>query len=303
MGYARWDPDAWSRYTKANAGRSRDQLFTSRQMRDHLNPRLIGTRESRDSEPNPDSTPIIVAVDVTGSMGMLAETLVRQGLRPLFEEILERRPVPDPHVMAMAIGDAWCDQAPLQVTQFEADIRVAEQIQGLWIEGGGGGNHYESYDLAWYFAATQTSVDAWEKRGRKGYLFTIGDEPAPPGLRSQHLERVFGHRDQPDLTSTDILRLAEQRWQVFHLMVEEGHYHRRDPDRVRSTWSDLLGQRALPLADHRRLAEVIVSTIEVNEGAELASVIGSWTGRTSDVVADALRDLPPSSPGGDDPAR
>lgn len=291
MGYARWDPSAWSDYRRSTSGRSRDELFASREMRDHLNPRLIGRRESRDSDLNPASTPIIVAVDVTGSMGMLAENLVRQGLRPLFEEIIERRPVTDPHVMAMAIGDAWCDRAPLQVTQFEADLRVAEQIQGLWIEGGGGGNDHESYNLPWYFAATRTSVDSMEKRSKKGYLFTVGDEPCPPVLTSDHIRHVFGDGDQPDLGSGEVLAMAEQSWEVFHLMVEEGHYHRRNPLAVRSSWANVLGQRALPLTDHTRLAEVIVSAIEVNEGVDPATVSASWSSGTAGVVDDAIRDL------------
>ncbi len=297
MGYARWNPDAWTDYLRSTRGRSRDELFASREMRDHLNPRLIGRRESRDSDLNPRSTPIIVAVDVTGSMGMLAENLVCHGLRPLFEEIIERRPVPDPHVMAMAVGDAWCDRAPLQVTQFEADLRIAEQIQGLWIEGGGGGNDHESYNLPWYFAATRTSIDSWERRRKKGYLFTVGDEPCPPGLSAGHLRTIFGDGDHADLTTGRVLAMAERSWEVFHLMVEEGHHHRRDPDGVRSSWRSVLGQRALPLTDHTRLAEVIVSTIEVNEGLDPATVAASWSADTAGVVDDAIRDLRRLDPG------
>ena len=93
--------------------------------------------------------------------------------------------------MAMAIGDAECDRAPLQVTQFEADIRLADQLRELWIEGGGGGNRGESYHLPWAFAAMRTSTDCFERRGRKGYLFTIGDEPILPGISApQSFARV-----------------------------------------------------------------------------------------------------------------
>ncbi len=160
MGHARWDASAWGSYIKTNAGKSRAELFNRREIAGNLNPAEISVRESRDSAHNPKATPIIVGVDVTGSMGSLAEMLVKRGLKPLFEEILDRKPVTDPHVMAMAVGDAWCDRAPLQVTQFEADIRVAEQIQDIWIEGGGGGNAFESYNLPWYFAAMKTATDA-----------------------------------------------------------------------------------------------------------------------------------------------
>ena len=80
----------------------------------------------------------------------------------MVEEILARKPVSDPHILCMGIGDVLCDQAPLQVTQFEADIRIAEQLEKLWLEKGGGGNSCESYNLPWYFAAMHTAIDCFE---------------------------------------------------------------------------------------------------------------------------------------------
>lgn len=292
MGHARWNPDDWARYASRTRGRSRQDLFRSRDLDPALDPRRIRVRESRDGPDNPASTPIVVGVDVTGSMGMLAESLVKRGLKPLFEQILDRRPVTDPHVMAMAIGDAWCDRAPLQVTQFEADIRIAEQIQKVWIEGGGGGNRFESYNLPWYFAAMKTATDAWEKRRRKGYLFTVGDEPCPPILAADHVRSAIGDRLQYDVDTREVLALAERTWEVFHIVVEEGSYARSRPDEVMASWIPVLGQRTLRLADHTRLAEVIVSAIEVNEGRDASVVTDSWEGDTADIVARAVGHLP-----------
>lgn len=291
MGYAKWDPSAWSAYARANQGKSRSEIFASTRMKPALNPAKITMRESRDSDDSLPSTPIIVGIDVTGSMGVLAETLVKRGLRPLFEEILDRKPVTDPHVMAMAIGDAWFDQAPLQVTQFEADIRVAEQIQDLFIEGGGGGNQYESYNLPWYFAATKTATDAWQKRGRKGYLFTVGDEPCPPVLEASHIKRVFGTGAQRDLPTADVLAMAARRYEVFHVVVEEGSFARSRLDVVMKSWTEVLGQRVLRLSDHEKLSEVIVSAIEITEGKDASAVAASWSGDTSRVVEKAVKGL------------
>jgi hypothetical protein len=288
MGTSRWNPDDWDHYIAANSTKSARDLF-ARSMHKDLDPKNVKFRESCDSDLNPLSTPIIVAVDNTGSMGMLSETLIRKGLGVLIEEIYLRKPVTDPHVMCMAVGDAWSDQAPLQATQFETDMRLAEQLSKFWIEGGGGANSYESYNLPWYFAATRTKCDAILKRKKKGYLFTVGDEPPAPNLLAEHARRIFNDGLQVDLSSRDILTMASKSWEIFHIIIEEGSYCRMNLPKVKAAWQKLLGQRVLSLSEHEDLAELIVSTIQVNEGADLASVASTWSGSTALAVCNALK--------------
>jgi hypothetical protein len=291
MGSGTWDPGTWKAYSSSTVGKSTSAIYKSREIHPDLDPQGVAMRESRDSTDNPNSTPIIVGLDVTGSMGILADTLAREGLGVLFSEILARKPVTDPHMMFMAIGDAYCDRAPLQVSQFEADARIIEQLTNIFLEGGGGGNNFESYNLPWYFAAQHTSVDSIEKRKKKGYLFTVGDECAPGPLTVDQIKRIIGDDITQDLPSKDILRMAEKMYHVFHVIVEEGSYARSQPDRVLSTWKELLGQRVLRLSDHTKLSEVIVSAIQVIEGEDKAAVVDSWSGKTSIVVKKAIDGL------------
>jgi len=294
MGHGRWDEADWSRYAARNAGRSREQVFGARALDARFDPAQVGVRESRDGPLNPQSTAIILASDVTGSMGAIAEQMIRSGLDTTMREILERKPVPDPQVMAMAIGDAECDRAPLQVTQFEADIRLAEQLQALWIEGGGGGNRGESYHLAWAYAAMRTSIDCFEKRGKKGYLFTIGDEPILPGVSGHNLSRVLGGAFPGGLSSAEMLGMASRTWDVFHILLTTVGFsaNPRQRDEALRTWTPLLGQRVLPCDDPAGVAEIVVSAIAVNEGADARSVAASWGGATGRTVAGALKALP-----------
>jgi hypothetical protein len=288
MGSARWDPDNWATYARSTTGRSTAGIFTRSNMDPDLDPVRIKLRESRDSAVNPASNAIIVGLDVTGSMGMIADALARRGLGVLMEELLARKPVSDPHLMAMGVGDAWCDRAPLQVTQFEADIRIAEQLEKIYLEHGGGGNSFESYNLPWYFAATRTSIDCFEKRGRKGYLFTVGDEEPPPALLSAHARRFLGAGPQTDIATADLLAMVSRTYQVFHVVVEEGNHARAHLPEVLGEWTTLLGQRVLRLADHTKLAEVVVSAIQVSEGVDPDAVAGSWSGSTAMVVKHAV---------------
>ncbi|MCB1053082.1 MAG: hypothetical protein KDC71_20950 [Acidobacteria bacterium] len=277
MGYTRWNQEDWKDYAAHKIqGKQRQQIFAQRQIHAAFDPRNITLRESRDSELNPESNAIIVAFDETGSMGAIPEAFIRTGLQRMVTQILDQKPVTDPHLMIMGFGDAWCDRAPLQVSQFEADIRIVEQLSDIYLEGGGGGNHYESYNLPWYFAATRTEIDCWQKRGKKGVLFTVGDEPPAPNLTAKHARKLFGDRLQQDLDSHDVLAMAREKYDVYHIVIEQGSYFRQQPDRVRSEWRALLGQSVLYLNDYTRLAELIVETLFRRESL-MHSSTPTWT--------------------------
>lgn len=290
MGGGTFDRAAYAAFSASTAGKATDDIYTSRSMDKRLDPKGAN-RESRDSADNPNSTPVIVALDVTGSMGMIADVIAREGLGTLFTGILDRKPISDPHVMFMGIGDANWDRAPLQVSQFEADKRITEQLVQLYLEHGGGGNNFESYNLAWYFAAMHTVHDSMEKRGKRGYLFTIGDEEVPEPLTKEQLKAICGDEIEREMTTKELLELARRSYDVFHVVIEEGNHARSHLDRVRKCWTDLMGQHVIFLKDHTKLAETIVSAIEVAEGTDAAVSAKAW-GKGSSIVHDAVKNLP-----------
>lgn len=288
MGGARWDAGDWDNLSARTSRQSTQQVFSQSQIHQDLNPFKVACRESRDSAANPNSHAIIVGLDVTGSMGYLAEALVRKGSATLVEELLKRKPVSDPHIMCMGIGDGFSDKAPLQATQFEADIRIVTQLQQVWLEANGGGNGGESYPLAWYFAARHTATDCFEKRNKKGYLFTVGDENPHKVVTKEQISRIFGDNVETDLTAQDLLTMANRSYHVYHLMVEEsGSFD----STVQRNWRNLLGERALLMSDHTKMAEIIVSTIAINEGAQVDQITKSWSGSTAVAVARAVNGL------------
>lgn len=298
MGSGRWDSGDWGKYATAHvAGKTASAIFTSRDMKDAYDPAKIEFRESRDSEDNPSATPIILASDVTGSMGMVAHRLMQTGLNTVATEIYDRKPITDPHLMVMATGDVYCDRAPIQMTQFEADIRLADQVRELYVEGGGGGNAGESYTVPWLAAALKVRADAFEKRNRKGYLVTIGDEPVLDVIRKDQIKRFLGVDAQADINAADALRMVSRNWEVFHIVLANEGHCRYGLDSVMASWKPLLPERTIRLDDVDKLGETIVSLIQVTEGANAATVASSWSGDTSLVVANALRDMTPQTSG------
>lgn len=290
MGSGTFNPSAYRSFAASTSGKTTDEIFSSGSLNKNLDPKGVKLRESRDSTDNPNSTPAIIALDVTGSMGMIADVLAREGLGTLFTEILKRKPITDPHVMFVAVGDANYDHAPLQVSQFEADNRIVEQLTQIFIEHGGGGNNFESYNLPWYFAAHHTEHDSLIKRGKRGYLFTVGDEEAPHDLTLAQIETVIGDKPERTISSAEMLSEAQRMYDVFHIIIEEGDHARHHKAKVQKSWRNILGQHVISLADYKKVAETIISTMEVVEGRDAKKVTASF----GSAVYDAVKHLPPS---------
>lgn len=288
MGSGSFDANSYRVYSTAASSKPREEVFTSLSIDPGMDPKKITLRESRDSADSPQSTPLIVALEVTGSMGAIAEALAKQGIGTLFTEILARKPISDPHLMSMGIGDAKHDQFPLQVSQFEADNRAVEQLTKLYLEGGGGGNDSESYNFPWYFAANHIVHDSWEKRRRRGYLFTVGDEEAPFDLTRDMVREFTAGTPESSQTSGEMLAQAERTFDVYHIIIAQGDYARRDVAAVLRSWTPLLGQRAIVLRDYTKLAETVVGAISIAEGNDHATATKGF----APVVLDAVRSLP-----------
>src|SRR5205814_1656783 len=155
-------------------------------------------RESRDSDEHPESLPIAVFFDVTGSMGWVPRELQKK-LPKLFGLLLQKGYVEHPQVLFGAIGDAYVDRVPLQIGQFESDNRSDENLETFILEGGGGGGNHESYNLAAYYMARHTALDSVEKRGKRGYLFFIGDERLYSTIEHTQVARLIGDGLEEDL--------------------------------------------------------------------------------------------------------
>lgn len=301
MGGRSWDATDYTSYATSSAAfkaaPSVHHVFKSSGLDPYLDPSKFLLRESRNSAANPESTPIILGLDVTGSMGKIAREIAQTGLGVLITEIFNRKPVSDPHICFMGIGDVTCDRSPLQVSQFECDIKLVEQLVKIHVENGGGGNSYESYNGPWHFANFHTSCDAFEKDNRKGFIFTFGDEPAPPSLTADELYRIYDRKDEVVASNEQLLQMLASKYHVFHLMIEQGSHMQHSAQQTIDSWQALLGQRAIPVADYNKLAEVIVSIMQVTNGADKKAVVDSWAASsgTDLVVSRAIGGLAAAS--------
>lgn len=300
MGGTSYSAPDWTRYSSSVATKTRAEIFTRSDLDPALDPSKFKVRESCDSDVNPESTPIMIFVDETGSMGNLAEAIIRKDLGIIMGEVNNRKPVKYPHFLCGGVGDCECDEAPIQATQFEADSNsLVPQIEKIYLEGGGGGNYGESYPLAWVFAQHKTRCDAIIKRKKKGFLFTIGDERALPKLSKAHVKRFLDVDLEGNITIKELLNQVTQNWEVFHLIVPTSATASQG---AVAAWKELLDERAIVIDGGEKLGAklgaIIVSTLQVLAGEDLDTVADSWDGSTAIVVKNSLKGLQASNNSG-----
>lgn len=220
------------------ASSSVGQVYKSRGLDPMLDPHGV-IRECCDSEEHPNTIPVILALDVTGSMGS-ACTMCAAKLDEIMTKLYSE--VQDVQFMMMGIGDLAYDRAPIQATQFESDIRILDQTTKTYFEGGGGGNNFESYTAAWYFGLHNTKLDCWN-RGRKGIIITLGDEPLNPYLPKKPLNQVLGSAEQADIDTDKLYREVCEKFDVYHIAITNNSSYWRYKDEIKNSWGELLGQR------------------------------------------------------------
>jgi hypothetical protein len=232
-------------------------------------------RESLDFEEHPNTTPIVVSFDVTGSMGTIPGVIVKE-LPKLMQALIDGG-VPDPQVLIMAIGDANTDALPLQVGQFESDNRIDRQIEALVLEGGGGGQMAESYELGAFFLAHYTHLDSVILRGEKGFAFFIGDEQIYSRVNGQQFENLTGEKlGERDPDTKGVFTALRESFEPYFLFAQQGYYDYesivpastsrgsiRDYGYGALGWEELVGENVVQVPDAHKIVDVIVDTVAV----------------------------------------
>lgn len=261
MGYGSYSYEAHEAMTQARADVPTQQVF--KQVRCHplMDPHRVRLRESRDSKAHPHSLGIVFALDVTGSMGTIPDLLARRHL-PTFMKTLLDLGIADPQVLFMAVGDALCDRAPLQVGQFESSEKEMDQwLTWSYLEGGGGAFGVESYELAIYFAARHTDMDCWRKRKHRGYFFMTGDERPYPYVSHKQVLELLGDPLEKDLPTALAVDELQRVFEPFFLIPDL--QRRRNCE---AEWRKLLGDRVICMEDPADTVDVAAGLVGLSEG-------------------------------------
>ena len=200
--------------------------------------------------------------------------------------------VQDPTISFCAFGDCASDTAPLQVSDFGQGAQIDQMISKLFLEGGGGANLHESYEIVAYFYLANCQIINAELP----YFFITGDEYYYNEILSFVISETLGLKPERDsFNSKDIWKLLLKKFNVFHLHKQ---YPGNEDQKIKEQWINTLGiERVLEVESPKACIDVILGVIALTSGTRsLEGYIADMRdrGQTVERVAEvrfALRNL------------
>jgi hypothetical protein len=238
-------------------------------------------------------TPLVFAVDVTGSMGEWPGIIFNK-LPVLYNEA--KLWLPEIDISFAAIGDAYCDRYPVQICDFAKDRDLEQHINSIFPEGGGGGQTQESYELFAYYYLKHCDIP----QAQKALFVYCGDEGFYEKIRRQHVQTFFGDVVTEDIDAYHVFGQLGKKFEVYNLRVQ---YHDDAADAtIRAQWQKAIGaQRVLRLEDPRRIVDCILglTALMANEYEQFRERLTKrQTGEQVEQVINTLHPLLPGASGG-----
>jgi len=220
-----FDPDKKSS-RDAEAARAAASGPRTYEARGGPNPKLIDPKKKIASD---SANPLIVAVDVTGSMASWPFEIFDR--LPLFFNTLSQYR-PDLEISFVAVGDSGVDRWPLQVTEFAKGFDLEQQLKSLYGEGGGG-DAPESYGMLAYWVNHHVTA----AKAKRPFLIVFGDAPMHPKVPASEIGGLVGDSVSRDVDAIKEWQQTGQRWSTWFLRRPGG----RKGDEVDTQWKAALG--------------------------------------------------------------
>lgn len=193
--------------------------------------------------------PLTILVDVTGSMGDWPAVMFSK--LPYMDNECKEYLGEDFELSFAAVGDANSDQYPIQIRPFAKGRDMEQQLKELVIEGGGGGQCSESYELtALYYARNVEMPNA-----KRPIMIIIGDEGFYDHISKDHAKMAHVKLGSADIKTETVFEELKEKYSIYLIRKP---YSSSDDKYIQKKWEDLIGKEhiaILPSAD--RVVDVI----------------------------------------------
>ena len=257
---ADYDPGPWSGYD-FKTSRATYDAHAGRSYGDAISKGITSTSLVPDSIETTSDAPLVIACDVTGSMGDWPATIFSK--LPYLDKEGKEYLGENMEISFAAIGDIFSDRYPLQVQPFVKGLQLEESLKKLIIEGGGGGSSEESYDIAALYYANNVKMP----NAIKPIFIFIGDEGIHTATRSGDGER-HAKVLLENLNLSSIMEQLQSKYSVY--IVRKPYHNDNNAPReraIREQWESLLGaDHVCSLPDASRVVDVIFGILARETG-------------------------------------
>lgn len=261
-----YSPGVWAGHDFASARRAYD--VTAGRSYDAAVSAKKATKDLIADDVKTDSTaPIIIVVDQTGSMGEWPKIMFSK--LPYLEHEAKEYLGDDAEFCFMAIGDAHNNEKyPLQVRPFAKGLDLKKRLEELVIEGQGGGQHTETYELAALFAAERIEMP----KAIKPIIIFIGDEETYDVISKDHALDLCGVKTEKPLPTAKVFEKLKEKMSVYFIQKSYGsggsaNVVSSDDRNTHDSWEKLVGNdhiAMLPSAE--RVVDVIFGILAKETG-------------------------------------
>lgn len=265
MGGMSYDRDVYSsgsNYSSSgfHASPLADRTFTKSDIRD-LDHKLLPLNRTLECH---TENGIVIALDVTGSMGDSAKLLYDK-LPMLWGQLEQQGYLKDFSISFAAVGDCTCDGAPFQVCDFEEGKKLDSWIKKMYLEGGGGGQTTESYEMLAYYYANKVRFTHPKAGEQKPFLFIIGDEAPYPSLSAEDIKKHFGGKAQGNISTKEVFSALSEKYNLKHIHIPYGDAD--DNREIVSQWRGHIGSNLLKVSEPKAVVDVLLGVVAISTGA------------------------------------
>lgn len=206
-------------------------------------------------------TGIIIALDVTGSMGDSVKLLYDK-LPMLWGQLEQQGYLKDFSISFAAVGDCTCDGAPFQVCDFAQGKSLDDGISKMYLEKGGGGQQCESYEMLAYFY--QHNARFTHPKADKPFFFMIGDEAPYPEVSPSEVSKHFGDRVQNSISTKRVFDQLREKYHFKHLHVpyDSGNQPGNN-EKIEQIWQKIIGEDFIKVSEPKSVVDTILGIVAI----------------------------------------
>ena len=284
-----FDPGVWKGYDFDSArkaydvhvGRSYEDALSSGKCRDDLVPSSIRTESE---------SPLVIACDVTGSMGDWPATIFSK--LPYLELEGQEYLGEGMEISFAAIGDCYTDDYPLQVRPFTSGKNLEKELKELVIEGNGGGQMHESYDLGALYYSRNVEIP----NAISPVFIFIGDEMPYDFVDKGAAKDWAGSSLQERVSTGDVIEGLKQKFSTY-LIRKPYDFNSRDSmsdedQEINRSWSQYIDQEHTAILPNANIVVDVIFGLLAKETSRINYFEDELKGRQRpDQVSEVLKSL------------